>query len=563
MEAALLSASFIIMVSSLNAAERKILSPIIPEPVSIEMHDGFFRIGEGTEMLLYGENCMNSASFLTEYLEKHYGTVLRQTVLDEEYGGKRRKGKAICMRIDENMLEDASFEPHVSVRDSYYRLSVKPSGIQITASGEPGLFYGVQSLIQLLPVLPEAGGRCDVPAAEIEDAPRFPYRGMHLDVVRHIFPVSYVKKYIDYIALHKMNYFHWHLTDDQGWRMESISHPALNEKGAYRDATIIGIFPGTGVDSTRYGGYYTREEIKDIIDYAARRYITVVPEIDIPGHAMAILATYPEFSTDPDRDIKPAITWGMFNRENNVLAPRPEVFAFLEDVFRELIGLFPSPYIHMGADECAHKWWQADSLTQKFISDNSLTDEDGLQKYFAQKVSDIITSCGRNAVGWDEMIDNGLVDDVVVMSWRNAENGYRAAEQGHKVILCPRLVSYYNIAQKENEDSLCHNSWLVTLEDVYDFEPIPDTLSSEAAANILGGQGAMWTEYFPHEYNVEYGIFPRMSAISEVYWSNAPKGTFEDFMRRMLLQRKRYELWGANYFREDLDRFEAECNEKR
>lgn len=352
---------------------------------------------------------------------------------------------------------------------------------------------------------------------------------------------------MDYTAMHKMNYFHGHLTDDQGWRMESRSHPELNAKGAYRDGTIIGRFPGTGLDSTVYGGYYTIGQLKEVVAYAAERYITVVPEIDMPGHCMAVLAAYPQFGTEPEKPVKPAVTWGIFNRENNVLAPGAEVFQFLEDVFNELMDIFPGRYIHMGADECARKWWKDAPAVQEFIRSNGLKDEKGLQRYFAQRVADVITARGRETLGWDEIVDNGLVDGVVVMSWRNANGAYKAAARGHKAVLTPLANSYFNVQQREKEDSLFHNMKVVSLDKVYKFEPVPDSLNTPPAARILGVQGCMWTEYFPTVEKLEYAIFPRMSAIAEVYWSDKRVKSWPGFLLKLPVQFDRYDLWGAGY----------------
>ncbi|MEG0519421.1 MAG: beta-N-acetylhexosaminidase [Bacteroidales bacterium] len=540
---------------------------IIPEPVSAEVLQGSFLLNGKTGLVLVNaQEARNSADFFKGYLRRYYSFSVKEVGKERWIKGADKEGRnTIVLAVEQDSL----------ARIGAYTLLVTPDKIVVTGKNEQGLFYGVQTLLQLLPVAavpalatrtastsaststststsasaftPTLAETLEIPCVKIEDEPRFEYRGMHLDVVRHIFSVEYLKKYIDYLALHKMNYFHWHLTDDQGWRMECKSHPELNEKGAYRDATIIGIFPGTGVDSTRYGGYYTIEQLKEVVDYAARRYITVVPEIDIPGHSMAILAAYPQFGTQPQRAVKPAITWGIFNRENNVLAPSDEVFVFLEDVFNELMDIFPGKYIHMGADECAHKWWKESAEVQQFIKEHHLKDEKGLQKYFAQKVSDVITARNRVAVGWDEMVDNGLIDNVAVMSWRNEKGAYKAAKQGHKAILTPSAYSYLNYKQKEKEDSLCHTARLVSLDKVYKFEPVPDSLSTVQAANILGGGGCMWTEYFPTVKRVEYAIFPRMSAIAEVYWSDKKLKNWPLFLLKLPAMFDRYDLWGANY----------------
>lgn len=508
---------------------------IIPEPLSVEILQGSFPLDGKTGLVLFDTvACRRPADFLKKYISGYYGIHLKEP-------GKGR-GKWIELKIKDS----------AGAKRGAYEVSVTSGKISITGYNEEGLFYGVQTVLQLLPVAPGGGMGAaspspEIPCVRVKDEPRFEYRGMHLDVVRHIFPVEYIKKYIDYLAMHKMNYFHWHLTDDQGWRMESRSHPELNKKGAYREGTIIGRFPGTGLDSTVYGGYYTVGQMKEIVAYAADRYITVVPEIDMPGHCMAVLATYPRFGTEPEKPVKPAVTWGIFNRENNVLAPGAEVFQFLEDVFNELMDIFPGRYIHMGADECAHKWWKESPAVQAFIRSHGLKNEKGLQRYFARRVADVITARGREAVGWDEMVDNGLVEGVVVMSWRSPGGAYKAASRGHKAILTPLAHSYFNVQQCEKEDALFHNMKVVSLDKVYKFEPVPDTLTAVQASHIIGGQGCMWTEYFPAAEKLEYAIFPRMSAIAEVYWSDKSVKNWPGFLLKLPVQFDRYDLWGAGY----------------
>jgi hexosaminidase len=510
---------------------------IIPEPEHIVFHHGTFILTDSTVLVAPGVEEQKSASFFAGYLKDFYGFHPQISVSNSS------KKNCIIFSINKKVKNE----------HGAYTLKCAANGISLDGTSPEGLFYAMQSLIQLLP--PVAGTVLHIPTVAITDKPRFAYRGMHLDVARHIFPVDFIKRYIDFIALHKMNYFHIHLTDDQGWRLESKKYPQLNTIGSWRDGTIIGLYPGTGFDSTRYGGYYTISQMKEIVQYAADRYITVVPEIDIPGHSMAILAAFPQFSTRPDIPQKTATTWGIFNKENNVLAPSEGVFTFLEDVFTELMDVFPSEYIHIGADECAHKWWHDSPDVQAFIRTHNLADEKGLQHYFVQRVSDIITRHGRTAVGWDEVIDDGgLVGNIVVMSWRNAKNGYIAARAGHKVIMTPLRSSYFNVQQKKNEERLAHKNWLVTASKVYNFEPVPDSLPAAAAANITGGQGCLWTEYFANGKEVEYGIFPRMSAIAEVYWSDRKKRNWANFKEKMKIQFQRYELWKAaccNYLGED------------
>lgn len=552
---------------------------IIPEPQYIYVAGSTgLTISAGSVILAPGCEEINSADFLNSYLQKYYGFSLKivntQAELDaflkSQASGTSSTTKSsgaanvVVSQSDEISVIDLSIKPLGSLidpakfdftaedikKEGAYYLKTSGNKALLIGANPQGLFYAVQSLIQMLPVqLSDSNSKhkLNVIDAEIADFPRFEYRGMHLDVVRHIYSVDYIKQYIDYLALHKMNYFHWHLTDDQGWRMESKSHPMLNEIGSWRAGTIIGIFPGTGVDSTRYGGYYTIEQMKDVIEYAAQRYIEIVPEIDVPGHSMAIIATYPQFSTTPHIPKEPAITWGIYNRQNNVLAPSEAVFEFLSDVFNELMDVFPGQYIHIGADECAKRWWEESAETQAFIKAYGLKDENELQKYFAKRIADIIHARGRKFIGWDEMLDDGLVEGAVVMSWRNAENGIKAAELGHKAIMTPIKYSYFNVAQKRNEDTLCHRSWYAPVDSVYLFEPVPASVPAEVAANVLGGQGCMWTEYFPHRQRLEYGIFPRFSALAEVYWTLPSRKSWPKFQLKLVDQFDRYDLWGANY----------------
>lgn len=542
--------------NAMKSNSKLLKQSIIPEPVRVTPGEGAFNINDKTLLVASDVDQLRSAAFLNSYISKYYGFKL-DVVAKAPKAKSNSQGNLqfINLSVASIAYSYAGFSPTDLKREGAYALSVKEGVANLYGANPQGLFYAVQTFIQLLPTIKPSQDLTStsksvllpVQSIEVVDYPRFVYRGMHLDVVRHIYSVEYVKQYIDYLALHKMNYFHWHLTDDQAWRMESKKYPKLNEIGSWRAATIIGIFPGTGVDSTRYGGFYTIAQMKDIVEYAAERYITIVPEIDIPGHSLAIIASYPQFSTTPEIPKQPAITWGIFNRQNNVLAPSEEVFTFLKDVFNELMDVFPGQYIHIGADECSKMWWKASEETQKFMRSYGLNSEDDLQTYFVKRVTDVIKARGRQMVGWDEIMDGELVDGAVVMSWRNAENGWKAAEMGHKAILTPMLYSYFNIAQKHNEDSLCHNQWYLPIDSVYLFEPAPESLSTSAAANILGGQGCMWTEYFPHKARLEYGIFPRISAISEVYWTQRKNKNWPRFQIKLIDQFNRYDLWGANY----------------
>jgi hexosaminidase len=502
---------------------------IIPQPVSLQTltPNDRFVFNQHTKIIAK-DAALPAANFLKDYIKKHYGKEVPVV----------SQGKGTYSIV----LKQAPQNTKVT---GAYTLRSQKNDIQVTAAEGAGLFYGIQSLIQLLPV----SGQLEegVPGVSIQDYPRFQYRGMHLDVSRHIFPVDYIKKYIDYIALHKMNYFHWHLTDDQGWRIEIKKHPKLTEVGAWRNGTIIGLFPGTGNDSLRYGGYYTQEEVKEVVRYAAERHITVLPEIDIPGHCMAVLATYPELSTTPNEPKQVAQTWGIYNRQNNVLVPSEKTFAFLEDVLTEVIELFPSEYIHIGGDECAKKWWKESAVSQQFMKDNGLKDEKELQSYFIRRAEKIVSRKGRKIIGWNEILEGGLAPNAAVMSWQGIKGGIAAAKEGHPVVMTPSSHTYFNQKQSQAEDSLTAAGKGVYLDSVYAYEPVPTALTAEESKYIWGAQACLWTEYIANPAKVEYMLFPRLSAFSEVLWSPKESRNWKNFEKRLPAQFKRYDLWRANY----------------
>lgn len=549
---------------------------IIPLPASIKEVEGKFILNNNTVIVADGEHQQRSAQFFIDYLNKYYGISLFIVKKQD-----KMPNNSILFTLNSDNKKNCG-------KAGSYTVSVTNSNIILEGNDNSpeGLFYAMQSLIQLLPIpdslltsqhsdtphsfytIPLTLSTIDdeiiepeklwennpikelqIPCVEVEDAPAFEYRGQHLDVVRHTFPAEYIKKFIDYLAYHKMNYFHWHLTDDQGWRIEIKSHPKLNEIGSWRESTIIGIFPGTGVNATRYGGYYTQQEIKEIIKYASDRYITVVPEIDIPGHSMATLACYPEFSTDPNGCFKPATTWELYNRQNNVLAPTDKLFSFLSDVFNELIDLFPSKYIHLGGDEACKKWWQESPATQEFIKRHSLGDEKGLQRYFVEYVCDIITKRGRTPLAWDDIVPDGkMPDDLIIINWQNEGHDITAVNNGHKVIQTPMEYCYFNYRQIEDEMLTAHMHFNIPLEKTYSYNPVPEFLAPEQASLIIGAQGCMWTEYYQNIQKAEYGIFPRMTAMAEVLWTPKELKDFANFESRLAQMYKRYNLWGTNHF---------------
>ncbi len=515
---------FLLILLSVSVAAAAQEISIIPKPVKTEWKKGNFVITKTTVIVPGGEAEKKSAAFLNDYLEQFYGFRLKT--------GKQPAANYIRL-----FTRTTSEFP----KEGRYSMQVSADAIDISGETPQGTFYGVQTLIQLLPVSPAAA--LQIPAVAIEDYPRFQYRGLMLDAGRHFFPVSFVKKYIDYIALHKINYFHWHLTEDQGWRIEIKKYPKLTETGSCRNGTIIGHYPGTGNDSIHYCGYYTQEEIKDVVQYASDRFITVIPEIEMPGHSSAALASYPYLGcTGGPYHVQQ--TWGVF--KDVYCAGNDSVFQFLQDVLDEVFSLFPSKYIHIGGDECPKDSWKNCPKCQKRIKDNNLKDEHELQSYFVQRMEKYINSKGRTMIGWDEILEGGLAPNAMVMSWRGEEGGIAAAKQNHNVIMTPGKFVYLDHAQTKKEDSVTIGGYL-PLQTVYNYEPIPAELTAEEAKHILGAQGNVWTEYMGNVAKVEYMIFPRLSALSEVLWSPKEQRDWKDFQQRMETQYKRYNIWKANY----------------
>jgi hexosaminidase len=498
---------------------------IIPLPVEVKMPAvaGQFTITKNTPIVLEGSGLENAASFLNNYLKEVYGFSLTVT----------QKSKPNAIHLNYEKLE----YPIAGA----YTMEVKKGEVYIAGDNEAGAFYGVQSLLQLLPV--EKSASLKIPFVSIEDHPRFEYRGLHLDVGRHFFPVDFIKKYIDYIALHKMNYFHWHLTEDQGWRIEIKKYPKLTQVGGWRNGTIIGRHPGKGNDSLHYGGFYTQEQVKEIVAYAAKRYVTVIPEIEMPGHASAALTSYPYLGCTGG-PYKVQETWGVFN--DVFCAGNDSVFTFLQDVLDEVIPLFPAKYVHIGGDECPKESWKKCPKCQQRMKTLNLKDEHELQSYFIQRMEKYINGKGKTIIGWDEILEGGLAPNALVMSWRGEKGGIEAAKQNHDVIMTPGSHMYLDHTQTRAEDSVTIGGY-TTVQKVYSYEPVPKELSEAEGKHVLGAQGNVWTEYMKNTKKVEYMIFPRLSALSEVLWSPKEKRDWNNFEPRLLIQFKRYDLWGNNY----------------
>ncbi len=515
---------------------------IIPRPEKLTMANGRFLIGSDTK--IYCDSILGGeATYLAEMLSKASG-------LEVAISSKNQDNDGIKLELN----------PAIENPEGY-SLMVSHESIVISGKTPSGVFYGIQSLRQLMPIGIESATQeyeeLTVPAVEITDQPRYGYRGMHLDVGRHFFGVESVKKYLDLIAMHKMNTFHWHLTEDQGWRIEIKKYPKLTEIGAYRKGTAIGIAGSRNApytyDTIPYGGFYTQEEIKEVVSYATKRHITVIPEIELPGHSLAALAAYPEFgnATGPYEVAK---RWGIFNE---IYAPTEETFGFLEDVLTEVMALFPSKFIHIGGDEVLKTEWEESAYAQALIKREGLKDEHELQSYFVQRIEKFLNKNGRDMIGWDEILEGGLAPNATVMSWRGIDGGIAAAKQGHKVIMTPGTHCYFDYYQAPEEqrveEPITGSKRHTTVEKVYSYEPTPDDLSTEEANYILGAQGNVWTEYMPTWDRVEYKVLPRMTALSEVVWSSKEGKNWDDFRMRLQHMAKRYDALGYTYAKYSID----------
>lgn len=525
---------------------------IIPQPAYQKTEPGKkpFIIDSKTQIVIIDSTLTPAADFLNNYLQKYFKLKLNITKVTPN-----KNFIALISNTGISEFEDA------------YNLIASDRNVTISGTSAAGIFYGIQSVIQLLPT--GLNNQVTIPSITIIDHPRFDYRGMHLDVSRHFFDVAFIKQYIDYLALHKMNYFHWHLTDDHGWRIEIKKYPKLTEIGAWRNGSIIGLWPGKGnenikyqvlpneikitpkdavikTDGIRHGGFYTQEQIKEVVDYAAKRYITIIPEIEMPAHSMALLAAYPELGTEPNKKYTVAETWGMMNKYNNVLQASDTTFKFLENVLTEVMALFPSPYIHIGGDEASKVWWKQSAVSQQVMRANGLKTESELQSYFIRRMEKFVNSKGKTIIGWNEILQGGLAPNAVVMSWQGEKGGIEAAKQNHKAIMTPENKMYFNHGQFVKEDSLTASTPSL-LADVYNYEPVPSELNAEQAEYIWGAQGCLWSEYITNPAKVQYQLFPRLDALSEVLWSPKEKRNYPDFQKRLKAQFQRYDLMGITY----------------
>lgn len=507
---------------------------VIPLPQEIKITTGSFVLNDRTSIVYPKDNkeMQQNANLLAKYIHQMSGKKLK--VIDEPV-----TSNAIILATGLN-ADNAEA----------YQLKVTQDNVTITGTSEAGTFYGIQTLRKSLPITNK--GDISLPAAEINDYPRFSYRGVHLDVSRHFFPADSVKRFIDMMALHNINRLHWHLTDDQGWRLEVKSLPGLTAIGAWR-APRVGNWwerePQLPTDSLSYGGYYTTEDIREIVEYAQQRYVTIVPEIDIPGHSMAALSAYPEIScTGGPFHVNVGNTF-YTKIENSLCAGNEQTFEVLDSVFAEVARLFPSPYIHIGGDECYKGFWEKCSKCKMRMQKEHLKNLEELQSYFVKRVAAMVQKRGKQVIGWDEILEGGLAPETIVMSWRGMKGGIEAAKQGHSVIMTPTDHCYLDFYQ--GDPTVEPNTYsMLRLQDCYKYQLIPDSVD---ASLIMGGQGNLWTESVPHYRQVEYMIWPRALAISETLWTDARLRNWKFFVNRVEQQFERFDRSGVNYARSIYD----------
>ena len=513
---------------------------VVPQPYSVtqDLEAAPFVINKST-IIAYPEGnavMQRNAEFLASYIAKSCGFAPR---VAPESKAKR----AIVLAVDAGIGNSEG-----------YRLKCDKNGVTITGGSEVGVFYGIQTLYKSLPITKGTDNVAAVPAGEVNDMPRFTYRGFMLDVGRHFYPVEYIKEVIDMLAMHNINYFHWHLTEDQGWRIEIKKYPRLTEVGSVRKRTLIDQKTQT-YDETPHSGYYTQEEAREVVAYAAERHITVIPEIDLPGHMMAALVAYPELGCTGGPYEMPC-RWGVFD---DVLCGGNEAtLQFAKDVLCEIMDIFPSPYIHIGGDECPKKHWKTCAKCQAKIKELGLEDtaehskENQLQTYFMGEVGKLINSRGRKMMGWDEMLEGGLAPGATVMSWTSPKPAAKTARLHHDVVVTPIQYLYFSNPYHNGRKGI------KSLQRVYNFEPMPSELTADEQKYVIGTQGCLWTEWTRDTVKVEWQILPRMAALSELQWAQPEKKDFNSFLQRLTPLLKVYDSRGFGY-RKDLHEVYVQC----
>lgn len=511
---------FFILLSNLMFAQNQL--NVIPYPQKVEFLQGEFAI---PHTFVLSSSLPKEE---TEYFKKRMGSQL-EFQYTQKGGGIHLTNSVIPSGIDAEQKKE------------YYSLEISPKQIHIKSYTRQGYFLALQTLIQIIDQYKDTE---KIPMMKIEDQPKFTWRGMHLDVCRHFFTVDEVKQYIDYLAMYKLNTFHWHLTDDQGWRIEIKKYPKLTQIGSKRKESMIGAYVDNTFDGKPYGPYfYTQEQIKDVVKYAKERHITVVPEIEMPGHALAALSAYPELACTKG-PFESATKWGVFD---DVFCPKEETFTFLENVLDEVMKLFPSQYIHIGGDECPKTRWKECAHCQELIKKNNLKDEHGLQSYFIQRIEKYINSKGRKIIGWDEILEGGLAPNAAVMSWTGVNGGIEAAKAKHFAVMTPGSYCYFDHYQGDPQSEPNAFGGFTPLDKVYSYNPIPAELNAEQAQYILGVQANLWTEYILNFKQVQYMIFPRLMALSEVGWGTSDPKNYKNFENRVINHFKILDKMNVNY----------------
>ena len=514
------------LVAPVAASGQSVNEIPIPAPALVTWGEGSFSVTATTSLVIQVADSIDA------------GRLARRAV--EVFREAAAIGVAVSTEAEDT--ESILLELTGSGTAESYQLRVAEAGVVLTAPDAAGLFHGLETLRQL--ITPGADSSATIPAVIIDDQPRFGYRGMHLDVGRHVFPVAFIKRYIDLLARYKFNTFHWHLTEDQGWRIEIERYPRLTEVGSCRTETMVekNFDPYVG-DGVRYCGFYSQDEVRDIVAYAADRFVTIVPEIEMPGHSLAALAAYPELACTPG-PFEVGTRWGVFE---DIYCPSETTFEFLENVLREVLDLFPSEFIHIGGDEAPKRRWRESDLAQAVIRREGLEDEHELQSYFIQRIERFLNANGRRLIGWDEILEGGVAPDATVMSWRGMAGGIEAARQGHDVIMTPGSHVYFDHYQGDPRFEPLAIGGYTPLQKVYRFEPVPEELTASEARHVIGAQANVWTEYITTEQHVEYMALPRMLALSEVLWSPTEARDWETFRRRLPLRLEELDRLGVHY----------------
>ncbi|MEZ0538584.1 glycoside hydrolase family 20 protein [Fibrella arboris] len=543
--AVLLNCFLLVQVNSFGQASENEYN-LVPFPARFTGLSGRFTLASTTRILVTGKDAAQTAAaqLLASQLQATSGLAIVVTPSTPVLA----KGKHII------------FDKHTAGRcgPEGYTLRVTPEGVRLGAETPKGYFYGVQTLLQLLPAdvygaTKNAAANWSMPACDLLDRPRYAHRGLMLDVCRHFMPAPFIKKFIDLLAIHKMNTFHWHLTDDQGWRIEIKKYPKLTQVGSTRKQTLVGHYAENypqQFDGKPHGGFYTQEQIKDIVRYAAARHVTIVPEIELPGHGLAALAAYPELGCEPAKGYEVGSRWGVIR---DVYCPTEKTFTFFQDVLTEVMALFPGKYIHIGGDECPKDAWKKSAFCQDLIKKLALKNEDELQSYIIRRVEKFVVSKGRAIIGWDEILEGGLAPNATVMSWRGIQGGIEAAKLKHTVIMTPGAFCYLDKYQADPTTEPLSIGGYLPLEKVYTYEPTPAELTAAEQKFIQGLQGNIWTEYIHTPEEVEYMAFPRAIALAEIGWMPAGPRNFEDFAARLKNHLKRLDRLHVNYAKRLLD----------